>query len=46
MPCECGSNEECKCEDNLDFHTKMLEEEELLNISMRESIKQKKERTQ
>jgi len=28
-----------------DFHTKMLEEKELLNISMKESIRQKKERT-
>ena len=28
-----------------DFHTKMLEEKELLGMSMKESIKQKKERT-
>ena len=28
-----------------DFHTKMLEEKELLDISMKESIKQKEERT-
>jgi len=28
-----------------DFHTKMLEEKELLDMSMKESIKQKQERT-
>ena len=28
-----------------DFHTKMLEERELLDMSMKESIKQKEERT-
>ena len=28
-----------------DFHTKMLEEKELLDISMKESIRQKEERT-
>ena len=28
-----------------DFHTKMMEERELLDMSMKESIKQKKERT-
>jgi uncharacterized Zn-finger protein len=28
-----------------DFHTKMLEEKELLDMSMKESIRQKKERT-
>ena len=28
-----------------DFHTKMKEEQELLDMSLKESIKQKKERT-
>jgi len=28
-----------------DFHTKMMEEKEILNISMKESIRQKEERT-
>ena len=28
-----------------DFHTKMLEEKDILNISMKESIRQKEERT-
>jgi len=28
-----------------DFHTKMLEEKEILDISMKESIRQKEERT-
>ena len=28
-----------------DFHTKMLKEKELLDMSMKESIRQKKERT-
>ena len=34
-----------KKEKELDFHTKMLKEKELLDMSMKESIKQKKERT-